>query len=194
MGLRVGRFRNWRPRDHLHIMFRSDPPTPGPRAMTFPFRPAPGALVLSALLAAPAALAQSVEAELPLLGKWSGQFRAIQMTPDSRTPAGCAGRVSGTVNMQPFRESGIDQYEVVILLSTNSPGDELEWGVSMGRCGSKLIMVERANQLPGFVTRNGGDGEVRHSVALNLNAQANYQVGIFRNGHAQQNMIACANL
>lgn len=162
--------------------------------MTISVRSATTALVFSALLAAPTALAQSVDAELPMLGKWSGQFRAILMTQDSRNSGGYAGRVSGSVDLQPYRESGIDLYEVVILLSTNSPGDELEWGVSMGRCGSKLIMVEHANQLPGFVTRNGGEGEVRHSVALNLNAQANYQVGIFRNGHAQQNMIACANL
>lgn len=164
--------------------------------MTISVRSATTALVLAALLAAPTAGAQSqvASAELPMLGRWTGQFRSILMTQDSRNSGGYVGRITGTVDMQPFRESGIDQYEVVILLSTSSPGDELEWGVSMGRCGSKLIMVENANQLPGFVTRNGGEGEVRHAVALNLNAQASYQVGIFRNGHAQQNMIACANI
>lgn len=162
--------------------------------MTLPIRPAAAAFMVAALLLAPAARAQHATAELPMLGRWTGQFRSILMTQDSRNAGGTVGRISGTVELQPVRESGIDRYDVVILLSTSSPDNELEWGVSMGRCGSKLIMLEHANQLPGFTTRAGGEGEVRHTVALDLNAQANYQVGIFRNGHAQQNMIACANL
>ena len=165
--------------------------------MTISVRSATTALMLAALVAAPPVGAQSQQAtaELPMLGRWSGQFRNVQMTQDSRNAAGpINGRISGTVDLQPYRESGMDLYQVVLQLSTNSPGEELEWGVSMGRCGSKLIMLEHANQLPGFVTRSGGDGEVRHSLALNMNAQATYQVGIFRNGHAQQHMIACANL
>lgn len=165
--------------------------------MTTSVRSATTALVLAALLAAPTAGAQTAQETpaLPMMGNWTGVFRNIQQTQDNRNAAGLVvGRISGTVDLQPYRESGMDLYQVVIMLSTNTPGQDLEWGVSMGRCGSKLIMLEHANQLPGFVTRSGGEGEVRHSVALNMNAQATYQVGIFRNGHAQQNMIACANL
>ena len=161
--------------------------------MTSPIRSA--ALALAAALAfAPAARAQHASAELPMLGGWSGQFRSILMTQDSRNAGGLAGRITGTVTMQPVRESGFDLYDVAIQISSSTPGDELEWGVSMGRCGSKIIPVQHANQLPSFVTRSGGDGEVRYKTPLDLNAQANYQVGLFRNGHAQQNMIACANL
>ncbi len=165
--------------------------------MTTSVRSATTALVLAALLAAPTAGAQTAQdtPELPMMGNWTGVFRNVLQTQDNRNAAGAViGRISGTVDLQPYRESGMDLYQVVIMLSTNTPGQDLEWGVSMGRCGSKLIMLEHANQLPGFVTRSGGEGEVRHSVALNMNAQATYQVGIFRNGHAQQNMIACANL
>ena len=150
--------------------------------MTISVRSATTALVIAALLATPTAGAQTAEetAELPMMGNWSGVFRNVLMTQESRNAAGAViGRISGTVDLQPYHESGMDLYQVVIQLSTNTPGQDLEWGVSMGRCGSKLIMVE---------------GEIRHSVALNLIAQATYQVGIFRNGHAQQNMIACANL
>ena len=162
--------------------------------MTLLTRSAAAVLSFAVFAAAPAARAQTETAELPMLGGWNGQFRQVLMTQDSRNAGGYAGRFSGTVRLQPIHESGIDLYDVIIEVSTNSPGDELEWGISMGRCGSKLIMVENANQLPGFVTRNGGEGDVRHKLALSLNAQASYQVGIFRNGHAQQNMIACANL
>lgn len=163
--------------------------------MTISPRSAAAALVLAALLAAPAARAQSGDnPEMPMLGGWSGQFRSILMTQDSRNAGGLTGRITGTVTMQPVRESGFDLYDITIEISSTTPGDELEWGVSMGRCGSKLIMVENANQLPGFVTRSGGEGDMRHKAPLNLNAQASYQVGLFRNGHAQQNMIACANL
>jgi hypothetical protein len=163
--------------------------------MTLPIRSAVAALLVAALTV-PAVRAQdtSLSPELPMLGGWTGQFRSIQMTQDSRNAGGDVGRITGSVRMQPFRESGLDLYDVLIQISTSQPGQELEWGVSMGRCGSKLIMIEHANQLPGFDTRNGGEGEVRHKLQLNLNAQASYQVGLFRNGHAQQNMIACANL
>ncbi|MBW7933512.1 MAG: hypothetical protein H3C62_07860 [Gemmatimonadaceae bacterium] len=162
--------------------------------MTLPVRSA--AVAFAALLVmAPTARAQSdVNPELPMLGGWNGQFRSILATTTSREAGGTPGRVTGTVTLQPMRESGVDLYEVVIQISSTTPNDELEWGVSMGRCGSKLIMVENANQLPGFVTRAGGDGEIRHKAMLNLNAQQSYQVGLFRNGHAQQHMIACANL
>jgi hypothetical protein len=154
------------------------------------------ALVVAGALLAPAAGAQdpSVTPELPMLGRWTGQFRSIQSTATSRDAGGNPGRITGTVTMQPMRESGIDLYEVYIQISSTTPNDELEWGVSMGRCGSKLIPVEHANQLPRFDTRSGGDGEIRHRVPMTLNAQSSYQVGLFRNGHAQQHMIACANL
>ena len=152
------------------------------------------AVVFLGLMAAQPARAQESSDSLPMLGSWSGQFRSVQMTQDSRNAGGYVGRITGTVNLQPRRESGILFYDVVIQISTNSPGDQLEWGVSLGRCGSKLIMVENANQLPSFDTRSGGEGEIRHSVPLDLDAKHTYQVGLFRNGHAQQNMIACANL
>lgn len=162
--------------------------------MTISLRSAAAAITLAALLAAPSARAQTETTEAPMLGGWSGQFRSILMTQDSRNAGGLTGRITGTVTLQPVHESGLDLYNISIQVSTTTPGDELEWGVSMGRCGSKLIMVENANQMPSFVTRAGGDGEVQHKTALDLNAQASYQVGLFRNGHAQQHMIACANL
>ena len=154
------------------------------------------ALVVAGCLLAPTARAQdpNVNPELPMLGRWTGQFRSIQSTATSREAGGNPGRITGTVDFQPMRESGMDLYEVSIKISSTTPNDELEWGVSMGRCGSKLIPVEHANQLPRFDTRTGGDGEIRHRMPMTLNAQSSYQVGLFRNGHAQQNMIACANL
>jgi len=160
--------------------------------MTFRLRSRAAACVLAALFAAPAARAQNPE--LPMLGKWTGVFRPILMTQDSRNAAGEAGRITGTVDMQPVHESGVDLYNVVIQVSSNHQGETMEWGVSMGRCGSKLIMIEHANQLPSFDTRAGGEGEVRHTVALPMDAKHTYQVGLFRNGHSQQNMVACANL
>src|SRR5512133_2415862 len=113
--------------------------------MSISVRSATTALVCAALLAAPTAGAQTAQetGELPMLGNWTGVFRNIQQTQDSRNAAGnVIGRISGTVDLQPYRESGMDFYQVVILLSTNTPGQDLEWGVSMGRCGSKLIMLE----------------------------------------------------
>lgn len=131
---------------------------------------------------------------MPMLGKWTGNFRSVIMTQDIRNAGGESGRMSGTVELLPTHESGQDFYNVIIQISTSRAGDQLEWGVSLGRCGSKLIMLEHANQLPGFETRPGGEGEMRHMLALPLDANHTYQVGLFRNGHAQQNMIACANL
>lgn len=162
--------------------------------MSRSMRSATIALVAICTMSRPAHAQTDVHPELPTLGGWSGQFRSVITTQSSQRAAGPAGRITGSVILQPVHESGLDLYEVVIQISSNTPNDELEWGISMGRCGSKLIMVENANQLPSFVTRAGGDGEVRHKTMLNLNAQASYQVGLFRYGHAQQNLIACANL
>ncbi len=94
-------------------------------------------LAATALVAivAPTAAAQDNPA-MPMLGKWTGTFRSVLMTSDIRNAAGDVGRMSGTVELQPFHESGQDFYNVIIQISTSRAGDQLEWGVSMGRCGS----------------------------------------------------------
>lgn len=148
------------------------------------------------LLLAIAAVTASAQnnPSIAMIGKWTGTFRPVLLTQDIRNAGGDIGRMSGNVELQPVHESGQDFYNVLIQVSTNVAGQTLEWGVSMGRCGSKLIMLEHANQLPAFETRPGGEGEMRHQVALPMDANHTYQVGLFRNGHAQQNMVACANL
>jgi hypothetical protein len=153
------------------------------------------AVLLAVALSVPALHAQeSHTAELPMLGKWTGVFRPVLMTQDVRNAGGDQGEFRGTADLQPVVESGLLLYQVTLIISANKSGDALEWGISMGRCGSKLIMLENANQLPSFDIRNGGEGEMRHTVALDLDSKHTYQVGLFRNGHAQQNMISCANL
>ena len=162
--------------------------------MTRFIRPGSAACVAASLLFATVARAQDSTASLPMLGGWSGVFRSVLLTQDVRNAGGEKGNISGTVELQPIVESGMNFYNVTIRVSTSNPGDNLEWGVSMGRCGSKLIMLEGANQNPSFDTRAGGEGEMRHTVSYSMDAKHTYQVGLFRNGHAQQNMVACANL
>lgn len=160
--------------------------------MTFPIRSIAAAFALAIFLAPHAARAQ--HAEMPMLGRWTGTFRSVLMTQETRNAGGDIGHITGETELQPTHESGLDLYIVKLRISTNAAAESLEWGVSMGRCGSKLIMLENANQLPSIETRSGGEGELRHTLALNMDAKHTYQVGLFRNGHAQQNMIACANL
>jgi hypothetical protein len=171
------------------------PPEPQVPIMTSRFRFGTIAFVLTLVFATPAAYAQDGHtAELPMLGKWTGVFRQILMTQDSRNAGGETGYISGTSLLQPVYESGVLLYDVTLIISSNNRGDTLEWGISMGRCGSKLIMLQQANQLPSFDTRSGGDGEMHHTLPLDLDSKHTYQVVLFRNGHAQQNVVACSNL
>lgn len=154
-----------------------------------------GRLAIAAAFVLAATSVQAQEAELPMLGRWTGTIRSLISTSDMRNATGGEpGRITGNVELQPVHESGMDLFQVLIRVSSSHAGESLEWGISMGRCGSKLIMIENANQLPPIETRAGGDGEMRHTAAFNLDARHTYQLGLFRNGHSQQNMVACANL
>ncbi len=154
-------------------------------------RPRIAVLALAVLVSASAASAQEVA--VPIYGRWTGVFRPLVVT-SLQSGSNGADRYTGSVELIPVHESGLDMYAVTVTLSSNVAAQMLEWGVSMGRCGSKLIMLENANQLPQIEMRSGGEGEIKHTVALNMDNHKTYQVGVFRNGHAQQNMVACANL
>jgi hypothetical protein len=152
-------------------------------------------LVLVALvLAAHGALAQHAEEPAVPFVRWYGDFRPMLMTQSIRLAAGNPGRYTGNVDVTLSRYDALVLYRVDIEVSSNSGAETLEWGVSRGRCGSKLIMLEDANQLPPIMMHAGGVGEVTHEVGWDLSSDASYQVGIFRGGHLQQNMVACANL
>lgn len=133
-------------------------------------------------------------AEQAMLGRWTGTFRTTQFTQSSLNASGNPGTINGDVTLQPTNEGGIDLYIVNIKISMNIQGQSLEWGVSMGRCGSKLIMLETAGIVPTIETRSGGEGELRHTMRLDMDAKHTYQLVLFRNGHLQQNVVACANL
>lgn len=149
-------------------------------------------VALAALLAPRAAAAQ--HAEQAMLGRWTGTFHSTQPTRSSLAEAGNPGTINGDVTLQPTNEGGFDMYIISLKISMNRQGESLEWGVSRGRCGSKLIMLEPAGVVPTIETRSGGEGELRYTMALSLDAKSSYQLVLFRNGHLQQNVVACANL
>jgi hypothetical protein len=150
------------------------------------------AIALAMCLAPFAAFAQ--HSEQAMLGRWSGTFRSTQQTQSSLAGGGIIGTINGEVTLQPTNEGGIDLYAVTIRISMNYQQESLEWGVSMGRCGSKLIMLETTGTVPTIDSRSGGDGELHHTMRLDLDAKHTYQLVLFRNGHLQQNVVACANL
>jgi len=160
--------------------------------MRLSLRSTAAAIVLAMFLAPSAAFAQ--HAEQAMLGRWTGTFRTVQFTQSSLNEAGHPGNISGDVTLQPTNEGGIDLYVVHMKISMNRQGENLEWGVSMGRCGSKLIMLETPGTVPTIDSRSGGDGELRHTMRLDMDAKHTYQLVLFRNGHLQQNVVACANL
>ena len=160
--------------------------------MRLSHRSTAAALALAVFLAPFAAFAQ--HAEQAMLGRWTGTFRSTQTTQSSLSGGGIIGTINGDVTLQPTNEGGIDLYVVSIKISMNYQQESLEWGVSMGRCGSKLIMLETTGTVPTIDSRSGGDGELRHTMRLDMDAKHTYQLVLFRNGHLQQNVVACANL
>ncbi len=160
--------------------------------MTLSLRSTVAALAIAALCAPVAVSAQHTESTM--LGKWTGTFRTTQFTQSSLNEAGNPGTINGDVRMTPTNEGGVDMYVFNIKISMNRQGQSLEWGVSRGRCGSKLIMLEPAGIVPTIETRSGGEGELRYTMPLDLDAKSSYQLVLFRGGHLQQNVVACANL
>ncbi len=162
------------------------------------FRPA--AIVLALVLSGQAVLAQDPAADAAqlLIGRWSGSFRPgtmIGSMSGSNSGTGAPGRYSGSIEITPSQVSGPGVYRFDVRVSSNfSSSETLEWGVSNGRCGSKLIMLGGTVAMPQIEMRTGGSGEVSIESAMELNSKGQFQAVLFKGGHLQQNVAACANL
>lgn len=156
--------------------------------------------VLALLFDAQAAVAQDSTARaMPeLIGSWSGSFRPGTMSGSmSRGSAGSGapGRYSGSVDIIPSQTGAPGSYRFNVVVSSNVNNPEtLEWGISNGRCGSKLIMLVGSNSFPTIEMRSGGTGDVSAEVAMQFTAKGTFQAVLFKGGHLQQNIVACANL
>jgi len=147
------------------------------------------ALLMAAGLAREAAAQGEVTAQVVSIGRWRGTMRGQTISS-----AGDATRYSGTVEVMPIFGGRDGEVRIRIVLSANSDAGDLEWSISPGRCGSKFQFLLSPSNVPPLVVRSGGTAELQHEAILSLNTQANYQVPVFRGGHLQQSMVACANL
>jgi len=168
--------------------------------------------LLVSLIAVQAVLAQDPvdAAAQAVVGKWTGSFRPGTMTGSiggtltnvpmgtivsSTNTTGAPGRYSGTVAISPSLDDTPGKYRIEVRVSSNFNSSEtLEWGVSSGRCGSKLIMLAASNLLPPIEMRSGGTGEVNEVTSLPLTSKGAFHVVLFKGGHLQQDVVACANL
>jgi hypothetical protein len=55
-------------------------------------------------------------------------------------------------------------------------------------------MLVGSNSFPTIEMRSGGTGDVSTEVAMQFSAKGQFQAVIFKGGHLQQNVVACANL
>jgi len=171
--------------------------------MKISIRTSAAAAVLAVLLGAQAAFAQdSTRATPDLIGSWSGSFRPGTMTGSisgSQTGGlsgtGMAGRYTGNIDITPSPSGQPGTYRFMLTISSNLNNPEtLEWGVSNGRCGSKLMLLVGSNSLPTIEMRSGGTGDASTEVAMQFSAKGQFQAVIMKGGHLQQNIVACANL
>ncbi|MHB1311495.1 MAG: hypothetical protein ACYC3L_05710 [Gemmatimonadaceae bacterium] len=161
------------------------------------------AAVLAVVLGAQAALAQDpAKGEPEMIGSWSGSFRPGTMignisgaTSGTLSGTGAAGRYTGSIDITPSESAMPGSYRFSLNISSNMNNPEtLEWGISNGRCGSKLIMLVGSNSFPTIEMRSGGVGDVTSEVAMQFTSKGQFQAVLFKGGHMQQNIVACANL
>jgi len=171
--------------------------------MKISIRSSAAAAVLAVLIGAQAALAQDpAKGEPELIGSWSGSFRPGTMvgnisgtTSGTLSGTGATGRYTGSIDIIPSESGAPGTYRFSLNLSSNINNSEtLEWGISNGRCGSKLIMLVGSNSFPNIEMRSGGTGDASAEVAMQFSAKGQFQAVIFKGGHQQQNVVACANL
>ena len=168
--------------------------------MKISIRTSAAAAVLAVLFGAQAALAQdpTPKGEPELIGAWSGSFRPGTMSGSmsrGSSGSGAPGRYSGNINIIPSQSGAPGSYRFSVVVSSNVNNSEtLEWGISNGRCGSKLIMLVGSNSFPTIEMRSGGTGDVSTEVAMQFTAKGAFQAVLFKGGHQQQNIVACANL
>jgi hypothetical protein len=171
--------------------------------MKISIRSTAAAAVLAVLFGAQAALAQDPgKGEPELVGRWSGSFRPGTMvgnisgaTTGGMSGTGAQGRYTGNIDIIPSESAAPGAYRFNLTVSSNVNNPEtLEWGISNGRCGSKLIMLVGSNSFPTIEMRSGGTGDVSTEVAMQFSAKGQFQAVIFKGGHLQQNIVACANL
>ena len=103
-------------------------------------------------------------------------------------------RYTGTAEVLPSTSGGDGVFRVLVRVSSNRGAEIMEWGISFGRCGSKLIHLVPVNQLPQIMVHGGGDGDVDFEGPFNLDTNSSFQLGVFSGGHLQQNMVTCADL
>jgi hypothetical protein len=151
------------------------------------------ALVAFVLALGPAAGVGAQETPLPTIqGHWSGPLRPVLFT--AARAGSMDARYTGEVEVRPSVDGGDGVFRVMIRVSSNRGAESMEWGISFGRCGSKLIHLVPVNQLPEIMVHGGGDGDVDFEGPFNLDTNRSFQLGVFSGGHLQQNMVTCANL
>jgi hypothetical protein len=150
-------------------------------------------LVAFVLALGPAAALDAQETPGPTIqGYWSGPLRPVLFT--AARAGSLQARYTGTVEVSPSTTGGDGVFRVTIRVSSNRGTEIMEWGISLGRCGSKLIFLVPANQLPQIMIHGGGDGDVDYEGPFNLDTNSSFQLGVFSGGHLQQNMVTCADL
>lgn len=151
------------------------------------------ALVAFVLALGPAAAVGAQETPLPTIqGHWSGPLRPVLFT--AARAGSMEARYTGEAEVRPSVNGGDGVFRVMVRVSSNRGAEIMEWGISLGRCGSKLIHLVPVNQLPQIMVHGGGDGDVDFEGPFNLDTNSSFQLGVFSGGHLQQNMVTCADL
>src|SRR5512140_536620 len=157
----------------------------------FSYRMTLAAALVCCFAAAPVVSAQDQAA----MGTFNGSLRGTSLTGSSD-----ATRFSGSVDIKPSSNGKAGNFNVAIRVSAGgwdshaSSTGMLMWSISPGRCGSRIQYLVQPSEMPQVEMRTGGNGELTWDGPVNLAAGSSYQLVIYDNGMAQQNIVACANL
>jgi hypothetical protein len=163
--------------------------------MKFSIQSRAAGVLLAAIFSAQAAVAQDPDpkpAPAAASWKWTGSFREVQVT--SLTRGGLPTKFTGSVEIGPSSRGAASDSKFQIRLSAAHEVDQVDWGLSLGRCGSRLILQNTTAQMPPIQLRSGGSGELSQDLPMTLDPKSSYQLVLFLGGHDERNIASCANL
>ena len=151
------------------------------------------ALAAASLVHTPASHAQATAASNVRVVRWSGVLRPkISNRLDAKTAE--VTRYTGGVNLVQPRAEAPDYLRIEINVSSTGGSELMEWALLPARCGSAVMPLLQAADVPPIQVPSGGNGEQSFEVSLKLDPAASYHLDIYHGGHSQNNLVACADL
>ena len=158
-----------------------------------------GSALVAVVVAACASGGSSASGTAAGPARWEGSFRTSGYATTAVIGPGQTGTSAafGTIKLSPIAAGpgGNTQVEVSVSAPV-SPGTQLGWAIFTGPCGTMSAAIAGLMQFPTISIANSGNGFVRATMALPLDAQGSYHANVYWSSQPSDvsNVMMCANL